>query len=226
MPALVATRPPVAWIDSRWNGSQAEPSLTSVMGLPSLVTQAPVPDSQFSLKTVASQEGAQAVPQAPQLFTSPLRLSSHPWEASPSQLPKPLVQLGEPQTPPLQIPAALASPQELPSGAAAVWHPLTGSQTPTEQGSALPQDGAAPAVQTPAWQVSTPLQALPSEQEVPSGSAVMPQAPVVGSHMLAAWQASAGAQLAPLPGQEQTSGCCSVTSPWQSNSCGSQALVW
>ena len=82
---------------------------------------------------------------------------------------------------------------------------------PTEQGPVLPHGGAAPGVQTPAWQVSAPLQELPSEQEVPSGAAVIPHAPVEGSHMLATWQASGAAQLAPLPGQEQTSGCCSVT---------------
>ncbi len=82
-----------------------------------------------------------------------------------------------------------------------------------------------PGVQTPAWQVSAPLQELPSEQEVPSGAVVIPQAPVEGSHMLATWQASGAAQLAPLPGQEQTSGCWSVTWWWQSSSCGSQALT-
>ena len=36
------------------------------------------------------------------------------------------------------------------SGAASVWHPLSGSQTPTVQGPALAQVGAAPGVQTPA----------------------------------------------------------------------------
>jgi hypothetical protein len=84
---------------------------------------------------------------------------------------------------------------------------LTGSQTPTWQGSLLAQLGAVPRVQTPAWQVSSPLQEFPSEQEVPSGSAIIPHEPVVGSHMPATWQASGGVQLPPLPGQEQTSGC-------------------
>src|ERR1700722_19197976 len=226
MPAGVKTRPPWALIVSRWNMSQAEPSLASVIGLPSSVCQAPVPDSQFSVKTIAeSQELAQTFPQAPQLPTLPVRSCSQPLAALPSQSAKPLAQWGMPQTPPVQSPAALASAHEVPSGAASVWQPLSGSQTPTVQGPVLSQVGAAPGVQTPAWQLSAPLQALPSEQEVPSGAAVIPQEPVVGSHMLATWQASGAAQLWPLPGQEQTSGCSRVTWPWQSSSCGSQALV-
>src|SRR5450631_446726 len=225
MPAAVETRPPWALIVSCWKRSQAEFSEESEIGAP-LARQAPVPDSQFSLKTVAvSQELAQTFPQAPQLSTLPVRSCSQPLAPLPSQFPKPLAQLGEPQTPPVQIPAPLSKAQEVPSGAAAVWQPLSGSQTPTEQGPVLPQDGAAPGVQTPAWQVSAPLQALPSEQEVPSGAVVIPHAPVDGSHMLATWQASGAAQLVPLPGQEQTSGCRSVTWPWQSSSWGSQSLV-
>ena len=96
---------------------------------------------------------------------------------------------------------------------------------PTEQGPLPAHTGAVPGVQTPAWHVSAPLQVLPSEQEVPSGAVVIPHAPVEGSHIMAMWQASGAAQLAPLPGQEQTSGCFRVTWPWQSSSCGSQSLT-
>src|SRR5580704_15281849 len=111
MPAAVKTRPPVALIVSRSKRSQAEPSLASVTGAPS-ARQAPVPDSQFSLKTIAeSQELAQTFPQAPQLPTLLVRSCSQPLAALPSQSANPLAQWGEPQAPPVQIPAALARAQ-------------------------------------------------------------------------------------------------------------------
>src|SRR6185437_10443087 len=113
--------------------------------------------------------------------------------------------VGDPQTPLVQTPAALERLQAVPSCAAAVPQPFTGSQLPTVQGSVASLLGALPEVQTPPWQVSPPLQTLPSEQEVPSGSAIIPHEPVDGSHMPATWQASGAAQPAALPGQEQTS---------------------
>jgi hypothetical protein len=47
-----------------------------------------------------------------------------------------------------------------------------------------------PGAQTPAWQVSTPLQALPSPQPVPSATGGFEHAPDAGSHVPALWQAS------------------------------------
>ncbi len=80
-----------------------------------------MPDSQFSVKTIAeSHELAQTFPQAPQLSTLPVRSCSQPLAALPSQSANPLAHLGEPQAPPVQIPAALAKVQEVPSGAAVV----------------------------------------------------------------------------------------------------------
>src|SRR5438552_7872148 len=49
---------------------------------------------------------------------------------------------------------------------------------------------------SPAWQVSVPVQALPSLQAVPSGVAGFEHAPVAGSQVPASWHWSAGAQVA------------------------------
>src|SRR5438105_15461817 len=61
---------------------------------------------------------------------------------------------------------------------------------------ALP--GLAP--QTPAVQTSSPLQRLPSEHDVPSGSSGVLHRPVVLSHAPAMWHASAAAQITFLHG--------------------------
>src|SRR6185369_11214598 len=105
---------------SRSNRSQAELSDDSDTGAP-LVRQAPVPDSQFSLKTSAeSHELAQTLPQAPQLSTLPVTSCSQPLAALPSQSANPLAHLGERQTPLVHMPVAFAKVQEVPSGAAVV----------------------------------------------------------------------------------------------------------
>jgi hypothetical protein len=88
----------------------------------------------------------------------------------PSQLPKPASQLGEPHWPAAQVPDAWGSEHELPFGPGTCRQPSTGSQLPTWQGALLPQLGAVPAAHAPAIQTSTPLQALPSEHEVPSAA--------------------------------------------------------
>ena len=65
----------------------------------------------------------------------------------------------------------------------AVWHVSRGAQGFT-----------APPVQTPALHESAWVQAFPSVQAEPSGCVGFEQAPVAGSHVPAAWQASRGAQ--------------------------------
>ena len=58
--------------------------------------------------------------------------------------------------------------------------PVAGSQESAVQGLLSSQTGGEPAVQVPAWQVSAPLQALPSEQLVPLATGVAVQ-PLAGS---------------------------------------------
>ena len=87
------------------------------------------------------------------------------------------------QTPAWQVSAplhTLPSLQELPLGMAACWHPETGSQESFVHEFPSSQLGAVPAAHAPAWQVSAPLQALPSLQPVPSATAVFRQ-PAAGS---------------------------------------------
>ena len=130
-----------------------------------------MPDSQFSVKTVAeSHELAQTLPQAPQLSTLPVRSCSQPLAALPSQSAEP-ARAGR-----RAADAAGADPRGVGQAAGGpvrrggVWQPLTRIADADRAGpGAAAQTGAAPGVQTPAWQVSAPLQALPSEQEVPSG---------------------------------------------------------
>src|SRR4051812_4536184 len=105
---------------SRSNRPQAELSDASATGAP-LVRQAPVPDSQVSVKTIAeSHELAQTFPQAPQLSTLPFRSCSQPLAALPSQSANPPAHLRAPQTPPVHMPAALFTAQEVPSAAGSV----------------------------------------------------------------------------------------------------------
>src|SRR5204863_486560 len=67
---------------------------------------------------------------------------------------------------------AFPSEQEVPSATGTCVHPITGSQASAVQGLPSSQLGAGPATQAPARQVSSPLQAFPSEQEVPSAMGV------------------------------------------------------
>jgi hypothetical protein len=74
----------------------------------------------------------------------------------------------------------------------------------------LQTTGFAP-VQTPAWHVSTNVQALPSLQGLPSGTAELEHAPVSGSQTPARWHASAGAHATGLPPWQ--------TPAWQVSTC-------
>jgi hypothetical protein len=90
----------------------------------------------------------------------------------------PLVQLPATQvSAPLQ---ALPSEHDVPSITFECAQPEAGSHVSFVQGLLSLQFGAVPLAQVPPWQVSTPLQALPSEHDVPLVTAVFLQ-PVVWS---------------------------------------------
>jgi hypothetical protein len=61
---------------------------------------------------------------------------------------------------------ALLSVQVVPLATIGCWQPLAGAQESVVQGLESSQLSAVPAVQTPLWQVSRPLQALRSLQGV------------------------------------------------------------
>jgi hypothetical protein len=60
----------------------------------------------------------------------------------------------------------------VPFGAAGCWQPATASHASTVQGSLSLQLSGVPGTQALFWQVSVPLQAFPSEQDVPLATAV------------------------------------------------------
>src|SRR5262245_32805153 len=76
---------------------------------------------------------------------------------------------------------ALPSLHEVPFGAARFRQPSTASHESTVHGLVSAQLSDVPAAHTPAWQVSTPLHALPSVQELPSDRATL-RHPASGSH--------------------------------------------
>jgi ABC-type glucose/galactose transport system permease subunit len=78
----------------------------------------------------------------------------------------------------------LPSLHEVPFASVVCWHPVTGSQVSVVHGLLSLQLSGVPAVQVPAWHVSTPLHVFPSLHEVPFASAVLWQ-PVSGSHVSA-----------------------------------------
>jgi hypothetical protein len=59
--------------------------------------------------------------------------------------------------------------------AGAVWQPATGLHVSVVHGLPSLHVSGVPAVQVPPWQVSAPLQTLPSPQPVPFGTEVLPQ---------------------------------------------------
>src|SRR5262249_232289 len=62
------------------------------------------------------------------------------------------------------------SGDDVPVGPAAGWAPFTGSHEAIVQGLLSLQLSAVPAVQTPLWHVSLPLQTVPSAHDVPFGA--------------------------------------------------------
>jgi hypothetical protein len=92
---------------------------------------------------------------------------------------------------------ALPSVHDEPLGSGVVVQPKTGSQLSVVQGFASLQLSGGPAVQAPPWQVSSPLQMLPSVQDAPLGSTPLVQAPAVQVstvHGLPSAQSAATAQ--------------------------------
>src|SRR5438552_6788972 len=82
------------------------------------------------------------------------------------------------QVPILQVSSplqTLPSEQEAPSGTGVSLHPEAGSQESVVQALPSLQTSGVPAAQRPCSQVSLPLQASPSEQEVPSATGVWMQ---------------------------------------------------
>jgi hypothetical protein len=80
----------------------------------------------------------------------------------------------------------LLSEHALPFCAAECAHaPVCGLQLSVVHGLPSLQLTGAPAAQRPAWQVSAPLQALPSEHEVPSASGACAHVPVAGLQLSA-----------------------------------------
>jgi hypothetical protein len=83
--------------------------------------------------------------------------------------------------------------------ATGVWvQPVSGLHPSVVQGSVSAQLGAAPPVQTPATQASPVVQALPSLQPVPLGTAGFEHLPVAGAQVPALWQASEAVQVTGL----------------------------
>jgi hypothetical protein len=83
---------------------------------------------------------------------------------------KPLWQVSSP----LQT---LPSVHDEPSASAVCWQPATGSQLSVVHEFESPQARGAPAVHEPLWQVSLPLQTLPSAHDEPFGRAGLLHAP-------------------------------------------------
>jgi hypothetical protein len=78
-------------------------------------------------------------------------------------------------------PQRLPSVHAVPSARLLCWQPATGSQESVVHALPSSQLGGVPGVHPPDWQVSKPLQTLPSLQPVPFGAAVCWQ-PFTGSH--------------------------------------------
>jgi hypothetical protein len=107
------------------------------------------------------------------------------------------------QTPAMQTSVCvqrLLSLQVVPSGSAGFEQPEAGLQTPALwHWSMGPHVMVTPSVQTPAWQVSPLVQALPSLQAVPFGFGTLEQMPVAGLHVLGWWHWSAAGQVTEVP---------------------------
>jgi len=78
----------------------------------------------------------------------------------------------------------LASAHDEPLGTGAAWQPRVGLQLSVVHTLPSLQTGGAPAVQTPARQVSSPLQRLPSAHEEPFGSSGFPQTPSIHTSLV------------------------------------------
>ena len=97
----------------------------------------------------------------------------------------------------------LASSQLVPSGWLLVVHAPVAGLHPFDiwhTGTGPGQSTGIPGEQTPTWQTSPLVQALLSEQLVPSATGGFEQAPDAGSQVPAPWQESVAAQVLAVPG--------------------------
>jgi len=78
----------------------------------------------------------------------------------------------------------VVSAHDEPFGTAVVRHPSRGSQLSVVHTLPSLQTGGVPAVQVPLWQVSSPLQRLPSAHEEPFGSTVLLQTPALQTSLV------------------------------------------
>jgi hypothetical protein len=79
--------------------------------------------------------------------------------------------------------------------------PFDGLHVPTSwHWSRATQVTGVPGVQAPAWQTSTPLQALPSPHEEPFGFGGSEHCPLEGLHVPASWHWSLATQVTGVPG--------------------------
>jgi hypothetical protein len=94
------------------------------------------------------------------------------------------------------------SEQVAPSGFAGFVHsPVDESQVPASWHASLAmQVTGVPGLHVPAWQVSAPLQALPSPQEDPLGLAGFVHCPVEASHVPGLWHSSLATHVTGVPG--------------------------
>jgi hypothetical protein len=76
------------------------------------------------------------------------------------------------------------SAQELPLATGVVKHPMIGSQESVVQTFESLQFGGVPGVQAPLWQVSLPLQRLPSAQDTPLASTGLLHTPAVHTSLV------------------------------------------
>jgi hypothetical protein len=109
------------------------------------------------------------------------------------------------QTPLWQLSAplqTLPSAHDVPFSTGVLVQPNTGSQESVVQTFASLQLMGVPAVHVPAWQVSLPLQTLPSRQAVPFSTGVFAQ-PVTGAQESVV-QTLESLQLSALPGAQVT----------------------
>jgi hypothetical protein len=108
----------------------------------------------------------------------------------------------------------LPSAHDEPSGTKVFWHPTSGSQLSVVHVLSSSQFSGDPAVHTPLWQVSSPLQRLPSAHDEPSGTGVF-------------WHPTSGSQLSVVHAlsSSQVSGAPAAHTPLWHVSSPSQGLL-
>lgn len=145
-------------------------------------THVPVAGTQLSLVQVLLSLQLRGVPD----WQTPARQVSLPVHSSLSSHCASFMQsTGNPQAGAAEMPALKPgqyfAPTGVPEALQMFWHPLAGSHESSVQRLASAQLRGAPAAQAPAWQVSAPLHALPSPQEVPFDKLLHPAGFAAGS---------------------------------------------